>query len=128
MASRAELLGRSDTMSHVVAWRLDLEKSDSALNPPIALNDDAQFALFDAPDLDWPATPAAAIAPRPRPRQAGWAAGSLFSGCGGFDLGFALEGIETAQAYDNSIAAVETFNLNHRPAARRMDLGKQLPN
>lgn len=37
---------------------------------------------------------------------------SLFSGCGGFDLGFQMAGYKTIWAIDNYGPAVETFNLN----------------
>jgi len=39
---------------------------------------------------------------------------SLFSGCGGFDLGFAKAGFEVALALDIDPAAVETYNHNHK--------------
>ena len=37
---------------------------------------------------------------------------SLFSGCGGLDLGFAMEGFEIVEAYDHWAPAVETHNKN----------------
>jgi DNA (cytosine-5)-methyltransferase 1 len=39
---------------------------------------------------------------------------SLFSGCGGFDLGFANAGFEIALALDIDPSAVETYNHNHK--------------
>ena len=39
---------------------------------------------------------------------------SLFSGCGGFDLGFAKAGFDVALALDIDPAAVETYNHNHK--------------
>jgi DNA (cytosine-5)-methyltransferase 1 len=39
---------------------------------------------------------------------------SLFSGCGGFDLGFANAGFEVALALDIDPSAVETYNHNHK--------------
>jgi DNA (cytosine-5)-methyltransferase 1 len=38
---------------------------------------------------------------------------SLFSGCGGFDLGFANAGFDVKLALDIDPAAVETYNSNH---------------
>jgi DNA (cytosine-5)-methyltransferase 1 len=38
---------------------------------------------------------------------------SLFSGCGGFDLGFAKKGFKVVLALDIDSAAVETYNHNH---------------
>src|SRR5438874_10732688 len=38
---------------------------------------------------------------------------SLFSGCGGFDLGFAKEGFDVLLALDIDPSAVETYNHNH---------------
>ena len=37
---------------------------------------------------------------------------SLFSGCGGLDLGFAREGFEVVWANDNFHAACETYKKN----------------
>lgn len=39
---------------------------------------------------------------------------SLFSGCGGFDLGFTKAGFDIALALDINPAAIETYNHNHR--------------
>lgn len=39
---------------------------------------------------------------------------SLFSGCGGLDLGFAIEGFEIVEAYDHWLPAVETHNKNKK--------------
>ena len=38
---------------------------------------------------------------------------SLFSGCGGLDLGFAHEGFEIVAAFDINKFAVKTYNFNH---------------
>jgi DNA (cytosine-5)-methyltransferase 1 len=37
---------------------------------------------------------------------------SLFSGCGGLDLGFAQEGYNILEAYDNWLPAIENHNKN----------------
>ena len=39
---------------------------------------------------------------------------SLFSGCGGFDLGFVKAGFDVALALDIDRAAVDTYNYNHK--------------
>ena len=45
---------------------------------------------------------------------------SLFSGCGGLDLGFAQAGFEIVYANDNDPAVWETFEKNHKiPIDRR---------
>lgn len=71
--------------------------------------------------------PPSAFRPRPTPRKAGWLSASLFSGCGGLDLGFAFEGIETVAAYDRCIDSVRTHGANHRPVARRCDFVDAIP-
>src|ERR1700682_1825565 len=54
---------------------------------------------------------------------------SLFSGCGGFDLGFVSEGYEVVLALDVSSVAVETYNRNHGAGiAKICDLGKNTAN
>lgn len=77
--------------------------------------------------LALPLAPRSAVRPRPASRDGAWTATSLFSGCGGLDLGFSFEGIVTGLAYDHSPDAVGAFNANHRPVARRADLGAALP-
>ena len=41
-----------------------------------------------------------------------WSHISLFSGCGGFDLGFTRAGFETLFAIDNNVDACQTFEAN----------------
>ncbi len=45
---------------------------------------------------------------------------SLFSGCGGLDLGFAHEEFDTVLALDINAAAVETYNHNRRKTVARV--------
>lgn len=55
---------------------------------------------------------------------------SLFSGCGGFDLGFFEEGFQCLGAYDIDPVAIDTYNLNFSRPAEIKDLsvsGIQLP-
>jgi DNA (cytosine-5)-methyltransferase 1 len=50
---------------------------------------------------------------------------SLFSGCGGLDLGFKHEGFEIVVAFDISEPAVKTYNFNHSgQVAKVADLTK----
>jgi DNA (cytosine-5)-methyltransferase 1 len=54
---------------------------------------------------------------------------SLFSGCGGFDLGFAKAGFRVELALDVNHVAVETYNKNHgNGKARECDLATVNPN
>lgn len=52
---------------------------------------------------------------------------SLFSGCGGFDLGFEAEGFRPTAAFDISPAVVNTYNRNVAPVARKCDLSVETP-
>lgn len=52
---------------------------------------------------------------------------SLFSGCGGFDLGFELEGFQPSGAFDIDPAAVATYNRNLAPVAKVCDLSVETP-
>jgi DNA (cytosine-5)-methyltransferase 1 len=52
---------------------------------------------------------------------------SLFSGCGGFDIGFQSEGFRSIAAYDIDPAAIATFNANIRPVAEVCDLSQFTP-
>lgn len=52
------------------------------------------------------------------------AAVSLFSGCGGFDVGFTKNGFRIVEAHDLDPVAVQTYNANHRPVARVTDLSR----
>ena len=52
---------------------------------------------------------------------------SLFSGCGGFDLGFAARGFRSKGAFDCDPEAVENFAANVDGPASRVDLTQGIP-
>lgn len=52
---------------------------------------------------------------------------SLFSGCGGFDLGFENRGIRPTAAFDIDPHAVATYNANLPSVSRVLDLGRSNP-
>jgi DNA (cytosine-5)-methyltransferase 1 len=62
-----------------------------------------------------------------RARSASPTFGSLFSGCGGFDLGFAQSGFRCAGAFDLDPIAVENHRKNLRSAAIVWDLRHGIP-
>lgn len=47
---------------------------------------------------------------------------SLFSGCGGFDIGFATDGFRIVEAHDLDPVAIDTYNTNHKPVGLVTDL------
>ena len=49
---------------------------------------------------------------------------SLFSGCGGFDLGFKAAGFRCIKAFDVNPDAVETYNVNSEANCSELDLSK----
>ncbi|MCL5237158.1 MAG: DNA cytosine methyltransferase [Nitrospirae bacterium] len=53
---------------------------------------------------------------------------SLFSGCGGFDLGFIASGFSSCGAYDCEPEAVETFSANIKSPVYNVDLTDGIPN
>jgi DNA (cytosine-5)-methyltransferase 1 len=53
--------------------------------------------------------------------------GSLFSGCGGFDIGFEQEGFQPIGAFDIDPQVVETYNQNIAPVASVCDLSIRTP-
>src|SRR5258708_37486674 len=53
---------------------------------------------------------------------------SLFSGCGGFDLGFAARGFHAKGAFDCDPEAVENFAANVAGPVNRVDLTQGIPN
>lgn len=53
---------------------------------------------------------------------------SLFSGCGGFDLGFVSKGFKPLGAFDCDQEAVENFRANIGGAVCRADLTEGIPN
>ena len=52
---------------------------------------------------------------------------SLYSGCGGFDVGFEAAGFEPVAAFDIDPQAVTVFNANIRSVARVQDLSESSP-
>jgi DNA (cytosine-5)-methyltransferase 1 len=52
---------------------------------------------------------------------------SLFSGCGGFDLGFLARGFQSRGAYDCDPEAVENFEANVGGEIRKVDLTAGIP-
>ena len=53
---------------------------------------------------------------------------SLFSGCGGFDIGFAARGFQSKGAFDCDADAVENFGANVDGPVNRVDLTQGIPN
>lgn len=72
-------------------------------------------------------TPAFANVPRPVLRMSGWRSMSIFAGCGGFDLGFGLEGVGTTYAYEKEESALLSFRHNHDGNATACDLSREIP-
>ena len=72
--------------------------------------------------------PAFARAPIPSAHTAQWQATSLFSGCGGLDLGFLQQGIMSRGAYDINASALATYSANLPGAAFHADLSRFTPN
>jgi DNA (cytosine-5)-methyltransferase 1 len=56
-----------------------------------------------------------------------WTVGSLFSGCGGFDIGFEQEGFRPIGAFDIDPQVVATYNQNIAPVASVCDLSLETP-
>ena len=56
-----------------------------------------------------------------------WQAQSLFSGCGGLDLGFLQQGILTCGAYDIDAKALATYSANMPGTAFNADLSRRSP-
>ena len=52
---------------------------------------------------------------------------SLFSGCGGFDIGFEQEGFRLIGAFDNDSYVVTAYNDNVAPVASVCDLSTATP-
>ena len=52
---------------------------------------------------------------------------SLFSGCGGFDIGFKQEGFRPIGAFDSDSHVVTTYNQNVAPVASVCDLTSETP-
>lgn len=64
----------------------------------------------------------------PSPAKTGWPVLSLFSGAGGFDLGFRSAGFKPGIAVDIDPAAVSTYRRNHRgTVVKEMDLAETEP-
>lgn len=71
--------------------------------------------------------PLFATRPAPNPLGGGWSATSLFSGCGGLDLGFHQEGIRTDQAFEIDPSAIRNYNANLLAVGRQVDLSRFSP-
>ncbi len=71
--------------------------------------------------------PAYAFREKPSPLSSGWRALSVFSGCGGFDLGFLQEGVFSQQAVDIDPIACDTYSRNLSDVSSVADLAKFLP-
>ncbi|MCR9136423.1 MAG: DNA cytosine methyltransferase [Alphaproteobacteria bacterium] len=71
--------------------------------------------------------PAYAFRDKPSPLSSGWRALSVFSGSGGFDLGFLQEGVFSQQAIDIDQVACETYSRNLSEVARVADLASFVP-
>lgn len=71
--------------------------------------------------------PAYAERVNPNPSTSGWRSLSVFSGCGGLDLGFLQEGIFSEKAIDIDKTALETYRTNITDAACNLDLFKNIP-
>lgn len=63
----------------------------------------------------------------PTIRNVGWRSLSLFSGCGGLDLGFLQEGIFSAKAFDLDQGAVNTYQHNFSQVINKTDLSRITP-
>lgn len=71
--------------------------------------------------------PPFAAAPLPSARTAGWRALSVFSGCGGLDLGFLQEGIFASAAHDIDGKALATYARNIPSTTIRANLAETIP-
>jgi DNA (cytosine-5)-methyltransferase 1 len=71
--------------------------------------------------------PSFATIPKPQVLTSGWRAASMFSGCGGLDLGFLQQGVLTTQAYEIDQEAISTYNSSLVDAAFHSDLGTHTP-
>lgn len=88
---------------------------------------DGQIAWRPKLELVRESGPAYAFRPKPSPLSSGWRALSVFSGSGGFDLGFLQEGVFSQQAIDIDSAACETYSRNLSDVARVADLTSFVP-
>lgn len=88
---------------------------------------DEQFASRPKLELVREIGPSYAFRPKPSPLSSGWRALSVFSGSGGFDLGFLQEGVFSQQAIDIDRVACETYSRNLSDVARVSDLSRFVP-
>jgi DNA (cytosine-5)-methyltransferase 1 len=63
----------------------------------------------------------------PHPLDMGWTAMSLFSGCGGLDLGFHQEGIRTDRAFEIDQTALRNYDCNLLAVGCQADLSCVFP-
>lgn len=71
--------------------------------------------------------PSYAYRPIPNPLLSGWRALSIFSGCGGMDVGFLQEGIFSKQAVDIDQISLKTYEKNLFDVTSQADLSLCLP-
>lgn len=103
-ASSATLNGEAAIVARSPAKILEIERVD---------------AIQDVPSF--------AKVPLPSAGTAGWGGLSIFSGCGGLDLGFLQEGIFAQAAYDIDRTALSTYVTNLPHVAVRADLETHSP-
>ena len=84
--------------------------------------DAAEFASLPKLELVRDSGPSYAFRNTPKPLSSGWRALSVFSGSGGFDLGFLQEGVFSQQAFDIDRVALETYERNLSEVAKVADL------
>lgn len=92
---------------------------------------DSIFSRARSSDLDaarvLKGLPSFASLRTPSPTTSGWKALSIFSGCGGLDLGFLQQGIFSQAAHDIDDGALATYQNNLPPVAKKSDLSKTTP-
>jgi len=138
------LRGFNDTAGAVVSQKEKRKSSNlSDINRPDCLEsrkaflslarkrenrpDAAELATRPKLELVKDSGPSYAFRNTPRPLCSGWRALSVFSGCGGFDLGFLQEGVFSQQAIDIDRVALETYSHNLSEVARIADLASFVP-
>lgn len=132
MASRAGQLGRENITRHSTLVQEKIEptrfETRQAIDASLARSDAARLPLAERPDNDAIGqAPAYAKLELPTGQACGWHATSLFSGCGGLDLGFLQQGIFPVSAYDIDRKSLATYVQNLPGRAFRTDLSRLKP-